>query len=415
MRGEKYHLGSESAISKGQRCCLIALVVIQGIIIVGAGIGLGLYFGVLKSEDDKASTAEPTKGQTSIMSGPTTSQGPTTKQPSTPDANQGNIVFRDDFDSASLNLEEWEYEVSMYGGYNWEIQVYTNDPVNIFIRDGYLYIKPTLTAQSFSEDYLTTGKMNVPELWGCCTNADNYGCVREGKYGLLPPVMSGKIKTKKTITYGRVDVRAKIPKGDWLWPAIWMLPRNNTYGGWPASGEIDLMESRGNTKAESGGVNHGVNEITSSLQWGPDPGQNRWRWTTAGKENVDLWSSDFHTYSYDWNADRIIISVDETPILTVPTPATSFWEHGNFTGSNIWSNSGKNAPFDHPFFLILNVAVGGANGYFPDDWIYNTPKPWNNTSPTQNADFWSKRNDWLPTWVDDDVAMIVDYVQMTQY
>ena len=67
------------------------------------------------------------------------------------------------------------------------------------------------------------------------------------------------------------------------------------------------------------------------------------------------------------------------------------------------------------YYLIINVAVGGTNGYFPDEWIYNTPKPWNNTSPTQNEDFWSKRNDWLPTWVNDDVALIVDYVQMTQY
>ena len=64
---------------------------------------------------------------------------------------------------------------------------------------------------------------------------------------------------------------------------------------------------------------------------------------------------------------------------------------------------------------MLNVAIGGTNGYFPDDWSYNTPKPYKNTSPTENADFWGKRNDWMPTWVNDDVAMIVDYVEMTQY
>ena len=58
----------------------------------------------------------------------------------------------------------------------------------------------------------------ILEIWGTCTNSDRYGCVREGQYGLLPPIMSGKVKSKKTITYGRVDVRAKIPKGDWIWP-----------------------------------------------------------------------------------------------------------------------------------------------------------------------------------------------------
>ena len=67
------------------------------------------------------------------------------------------------------------------------------------------------------------------------------------------------------------------------------------------------------------------------------------------------------------------------------------------------------------FYLILNVAIGGTSGFFPDGWTYNTPKPWKNSSPTEPADFWNKRNDWLPTWNGDDVAMQVDYVQMTQY
>ena len=67
------------------------------------------------------------------------------------------------------------------------------------------------------------------------------------------------------------------------------------------------------------------------------------------------------------------------------------------------------------FYLILNVAIGGTNGFFPDNWSYNTPKPWKNTSPTEPADFWNKRSSWLPTWHGDDVAMIVDYVKMEQY
>ena len=60
--------------------------------------------------------------------------------------------------------------------------------------------------------------LTFTEIWGSCTNSDRYGCVREGRYGTLPPIMSGKIKSKKTITFGKVEVRAKIPKGDWIWP-----------------------------------------------------------------------------------------------------------------------------------------------------------------------------------------------------
>jgi len=82
-----------------------------------------------------------------------------------------------------------------------------------------------------------------------CTGANFYGCERasDGNH-YINPVMSGKLTTvnSHSMQYGRVEVRAKLPKGDWLWPAIWMLPRHNEYGEWPASGEIDIMESRGN-------------------------------------------------------------------------------------------------------------------------------------------------------------------------
>ena len=64
---------------------------------------------------------------------------------------------------------------------------------------------------------------------------------------------------------------------------------------------------------------------------------------------------------------------------------------------------------------MLNVAIGGNNGYFSDGWSYNTPKPWKDASHTLNADFWLGRNDWLPTWNGDDVALQIDYVKMIQY
>jgi beta-glucanase (GH16 family) len=94
-----------------------------------------------------------------------------------------------------------------------------------------------------------------------CTGNNFYGCERTSGAGgnILNPIQSAKITTAETFsfTYGRVEVRAKLPKGDWLWPAIWLLPARNEYGMWPASGEIDIMESRGNTNnpdSAGGGV-----------------------------------------------------------------------------------------------------------------------------------------------------------------
>jgi len=94
--------------------------------------------------------------------------------------------------------------------------------------------------------------------------------------------MSGKLTTVESfkIKYGRVEVKAKLPKGDWLWPAIWMLPRYNEYGQWPASGEIDIMESRGNVNypREFGG---GPETFGSTMHWGPDYSTNQYTKTHA--------------------------------------------------------------------------------------------------------------------------------------
>ena len=121
-----------------------------------------------------------------------------------------------------------------------------------------------------------------------CTNPAFYGCQRAGVNGALNPVMSARIRTVDSFSfkYGRVEVRAKMPTGDWLWPgnffstkglfslktfyiitAIWLLPRHNAYGTWPASGEIDLVESRGNARLMQNGVNIGVEQAGSTLHW----------------------------------------------------------------------------------------------------------------------------------------------------
>jgi beta-glucanase (GH16 family) len=86
---------------------------------------------------------------------------------------------------------------------------------------------------------------------------------------IIPPVRSARLTTQgtKSIQYGRVEVTAKLPQGDWLWPAIWMMPEDSAYGPWPLSGEIDIMESRGNARGYSG---HGRELFMSTLHWGQD-------------------------------------------------------------------------------------------------------------------------------------------------
>ena len=126
----------------------------------------------------------------------------------------------------------------------------TNSANNSFVRDGHLYIVPTLTSDVIGRDNVLGINPYTFNLTGCTdANATNCGAVSNASArAVIPPVMSARITTKNhySIQYGRVEIQAKLPRGDWLWPALWMLPVDDAYGAWPRSGEIDIMEARGN-------------------------------------------------------------------------------------------------------------------------------------------------------------------------
>jgi beta-glucanase (GH16 family) len=233
-------------------------------------------------------------------------------------------------------------------------------------------------------------------------------------------VKSGRINTKvgASIKYGRVEVVAKIPQGDWLWPAIWMLPVVDTYGAWPASGEIDIMESRGNNHSYSLGGN---NKVQSSLHWGPDADEDAYLKTTNSKYSLHSeYGASFHTYGIEWTNKYLFTYID-TRLLQVyyKTFSKPLWSQGDFpyatdNGTILvdpWSQTGRdNTPFDQDFYLIINVAVGGTNGWFLDG---SDGKPWVDASASAKSQFWSAKDQWYPTW-EKNGQMIVESVKMWQ-
>lgn len=175
-----------------------------------------------------------------------------------------------------------------------------------------------------------------------------------------------------------------------------MLPRWNAYGNWPSSGEIDIMESRGNSPSYPPG---GHDTFGSTLHWGPGWTDDPYTKTHQElKASVDL-TGDFHTYGLIWNETYIGTYFDDEtkPVLSFPIKE-SFWELGGWGSNPHWNNpwqyGGKNAPFDQEFYLILNLACGGLNGYFPD----GNGKPWSNTAAHPVNDFWNNKSQWYPTW-----------------
>jgi len=108
--------------------------------------------------------------------------------------------------------------------------------------------------------------------------------------------------------YGRVEVRAKVPKGDWIWPAIWLLPKYDEFGNWPASGEIDIMESRGNDASYPAGGN---NKFASTLHWGPNWDNNQFTKTHAEYTlPTGSLSDDFHIYGLFWDENGLYTYID---------------------------------------------------------------------------------------------------------
>ena len=326
------------------------------------------------------------------------------------------LIFSDDFNK--LDLKTWKHEITMGGGGNWEFEMYSNNRTNSFVQDGALHIQPTLTSEFMGEDAMMHGDLN---LWGgtpadLCTSNAFYGCERNaaGSGNYINPIRSARVRTAESFSfkYGRVEVSAQLPKGDWIWPAIWMLPTDQAYGSWPASGEIDIMESRGNSPSCSVG---GSDTFASTLHWGPAWDQNKYELTHAEYKHSESLGDGFHTYGLLWTADRLITYIDteDNVVLDVDMSTQSFWERGGFSGvDNPWKGADINAPFDQEFYLIFNVAVGGVNGYFPDG---QCGKPWSDTSAQASNVFYNTKSQWYPSWnypASNDAAMKIDSVKV---
>lgn len=240
--------------------------------------------------------------------------------PSDPAIQGMNLIWQDEFNGTTLDTSKWNYEQGYYlnddpntwGWGNAELQHYTDSAQNVFVQDGKLNIRALNDPKSFPQD---------PN--------------RYAQYS------SGKINTKNhfTLKYGRVDFRAKLPTGNGVWPALWMLPQDSPYGTWAASGEIDVMEARGRLPGSTSGAVHfggtwPANQHISGEYHFPE-GQNI--------------NNDYHVYSVVWEEDNIKWYVD----------GKFFFKVTNEQWYSLAAPNNPNAPFDQPFYLIMNLALGG--------------------------------------------------------
>jgi beta-glucanase (GH16 family) len=240
------------------------------------------------------------------------------------------LSWSDEFDGIAIDRARWGFDVDCWGGGNEERQCYTNRAANAAVEGGALVI----TARK--ENY--TGPALPPHL---------RAAVPGPAATATKPFTSARMVTRGRAAwrYGRIEVRAKLPTGQGTWPAIWMLPEEQDYGAWAASGEIDILEA----------VNLGVpcavcpggreNTILGTLHFGG-------RWPYNAFNSTETHAPDvldgFHTFGIIWVPGRIDWTYDGRVYAS--------------KRSNEWwtaASDAPDAPFDRPFHLIINLSVGG--------------------------------------------------------
>lgn len=221
------------------------------------------------------------------------------------------LAWSDEFNGNTINNSWWTFETGKTGWGNNELQNYTSSTENAFVSAGNLIIEARRES----------------------SGSNNYSSARMITKG------------QKVFKFGRIDIRAKAPKGKGIWPALWMLGNNIDAVSWPACGEIDILELLG----------HEPNKIYGTLHWGANAGSHASKGTSyvLGTGSFD---QQFHVYSIIWTPDAIKILIDDQQYL-------------QFAKSDVGSST---YPFNADFFFIFNIAVGGNWPGSPDS---TTPFP----------------------------------------
>jgi len=244
--------------------------------------------------------------------------------------NEWTLVWSDEFNEQELDPKKWSPETSCWGGGNNERQCYTDRPDNINVSDGVL--KLTAKAEPFTS-------LKYPQDWP------------DRGEKITQSYTSGKVRTKGLAhwKYGRFEARIKLPQGQSTWPAFWMMPEYNRYGEWPLSGEIDIMEAVNlGAKCNNCVGSKSENRSSGALHFGDSWPKNKFY---TQKHVLPDGLNAYHIFSVEWSEGQIDWFVNQQKIFTMT-------ENDWFTG-DVPKTKSPFAPFDQPFYLALNLAVGG--------------------------------------------------------
>lgn len=239
---------------------------------------------------------------------------PDTKPAPNPE-NEYTLVWEDNFDGAELNRDDWNVELHAPGWVNAEWQEYVDSEENIYLEGGNLVLQAIKTTDADGNNYYTSGRINT--------------------------------QNKHDFKYGKFEARLKVPKGMGFLPAFWMMPTDEQfYGQWPKCGEIDIMEVMGQS----------TDTLHGTIHYGEPHGQRQGTYILDSSE-ADF-SEDYHVYACEWEPGKITWYVDG-----VKFHEATDW----YSRREGFDEATFPAPFDQPFYMIFNVAVGGSWVGYPDE------------------------------------------------
>ncbi|XP_030570664.1 gram-negative bacteria-binding protein 2 [Drosophila novamexicana] len=297
---------------------------------------------------------------------------------------QGELLFEDNFSGAQLNRSVWMHDIRqrMYHEEE-ELVAFDDSPRYSYVRKGQLHIVPMVASEVTEGAY---------QLGDRCTAVDSpeleCSIAKGSFYKIKPPVYSAQLHTRQSFSfkYGKIVVRAKLPKGDWLFPYV-MLQPVSTHAETHYANQLRIAYARGNAHLRS----TKQEDISGNRLYGGMIVWQKQRAIQIIKErlNAKHYGDDFHNYTMIWQRDKLTLMVDD----------------------EIYGEIYDGLPFfNEKCFIILGVTVGGFLN-FDDNILMNDVKPYKNQQPRAALSFWQSRHTWASTW-GKSRAMIIDYVRV---
>ncbi|EDV96213.1 gram-negative bacteria-binding protein 3 [Drosophila grimshawi] len=315
------------------------------------------------------------------------------------------LIFVDDFNGGKLDASKWTVEHRFSGVPDYEFNIYLNDAAQtLSLSDGYVDLQAHSTKALLKQSL--DSKLDLGS--GCTGIKDTADCVRDARNrpDRLPPIVSAQFSSKLSFKYGRVEVRAKMPRARYLLPQLWLQPKANVYGKDDyQSGQLRIAYAR----QSSDGAH--LDLYTGAVLNAKEPLRSAKLCHKLGSADIsDDWSDSFHNYTLVWTPRELKWYVDGRDVCTQGS------EKGAFSETSVTNKPLPNAdelekgtglaPFDQEFYLTFGLGVGGFNEFF-----FDVKKPWHEEHPQAMRDFWTSIKSQKDQWLEQ-AQLKIDYVKV---